>query len=183
MITEEIIEEFFDAIDEAELDHVKDLLDANPELVRSQYDDLMPYQAAENTYYSFKKRSDDMPESIARQKLTQISEEIKALIHEKTVLFAIDRQDIELLDHAEENGASPFGTFVNGIDTYQYAIENRKTLVVEWFTKDMNEAKERYKGHAELSDLLDRKAITENARDEAIINQSSATMSRLAINS
>ena len=45
------------------------------------------------------------------------------------------------------------------------------------------EAKERYKGHAELSDLLDRKAITENARDEAIINQSSATMSRLAINS
>lgn len=183
MITDKIIEEFFDAIDEVELEDVISLLEQYPELIKSSYEGLMPYQKAKNTFIYYENDLDLHPGSNASQELKSTSEQIKALIHEKTVLFAIDRQDIELLDHAKKNGASPNGTFINGMGAYRYAIQNRKTLVVDWFAKEINEAKERYKGHTELSDLLDRKAITENARDEAIISQASTTMSRLTVSS
>jgi len=187
MLTNEIIEEFFEAIDNAENNTVLSLLTTYPNIVTTNFLDEKPYQTAQSSLDIVKQMYENDPS--CPEFLENATNVFKTII-DATVTFAIDNQDIALLQHMKDNHNTPYKTLSNGIDPMQYAIDNKKTNVVNWIQAILDNSK-RALGitaqnpysmfSAKKQDIAEKTAALSLLKNNAIIDAGAAAFNNLSI--
>lgn len=191
MLTKEIIEEFFDAIEDTDKDIVETLLQEYPSIVTATLKDKKAYQLADAELDKVKEMHQKDPSCPANQEYLEMTKEIFNTIKDATVLYAIDNQDLSLLKHMKEHNNLPYLTLSNGINPRMYARDTNKTDVVDWIKSILNQSKKDLgmtDGNPYMMFADDKKAMEEKTaalsvlKNNAIIEAGSAAINALSIN-
>lgn len=144
MVPKDVIDKFFDDMALSDVDRVKNTLRLYPAIVKAPHFDDLPFQYAKQRL-DLSKRRYQASETSVRKKAFESKKDIFNCVFDATVLYAIEHQDIALLQYLKDHNASPILTLSNGIAPLSYAREHGKEEVVAWIKNIFKQSRESLK--------------------------------------